>query len=191
MTLRFNPTETSKRKALEEATKQLEDLLHSPFRQMHGDGYKTVSGSGYWHGKESLRMMALRHRYQQGEWNGALDRSENTGAGHILIPLRCSLSASHLRDMANFMRYAQGDPQLVAEFEAQAMNALVIGDVKSVYGEGLSSAYDLTTENRVHKQGYTYFYFDNDGSLCASPPPGVNIATPKPSRPARTGAVKK
>lgn len=182
-----SPKNSRKKQELLTAMQELEKLLRQPFLQLSGGTvikdqlsggtFKKVAGAGYWHEKDVARMMALRHRYQRGEWSTEVDRREEGSNAAEKIPLKRSLSADHLRDMADFVEHFSGDPELVAALRLQAINALTSGDATEIYGAGLSARYDLLAENRVHKQGFAYFYFDDDGSLCGTQPPVVSART--------------
>lgn len=174
---------------LQSSMKELDRLLHTPYtelrggvvvnNQLSGGDFVKTEGRGYWHEDDTRRVMELRHRYGHGEWQGGQDRCEHTLAeSEAKVTLKRSLSAEHLRDLADFVAHAHGDPALADALNHQAMNALVGGDVTEIYGSGITQGYDPVAANAAHKRGYTYFYFEADGSLCGAPPPGVEIELP-------------
>ncbi len=176
-----------KQAELREAMRRLDELNHQEYMelvggkpgkdsQLAGGEMKARKGVGNWHESDTLRIMALRYNYSvKGEWDGPADRAIVVGREHTVAFPR-SLSAPHIQDLADFIEFSKGDPEVVESLRAQAANALVTGDVTELHVDTISSQYDVEAENRAHRRGYTYFFFDPEtNDINASPAPGVEL----------------
>lgn len=169
-----------KRSSVFRAIKQLDDIITSEYlelrggkvvnKQLQGGEFVPRKGVPCWHENDTKRVMEIQYRYRRGDWSGPQDRSIPIDRTNR-VALAVTLSASYLLDLADFIAFQGGDPDLVESLRSQASNALTTGDVAVIYGPGISERYSTVEEDKTHSRGYTYFFFLEDGTLNSSPPP--------------------